>query len=121
MRSGRTTALRTLAAQLADRASPADLHLYALDCGNRGLAALGDLPHCGAVVDGDDTERVERLLAMLADELDRRRRVSSGGSVTARSPSSAADVTTAGSPTSSCSSTASRRSSPVTRSTTAAG
>jgi S-DNA-T family DNA segregation ATPase FtsK/SpoIIIE len=74
VRSGRTTALRTLAAQLADRVSPADLHLYALDCGNRGLAALGDLPHCGAVVDGDDTERVERLLGVLTDELDRRRR-----------------------------------------------
>jgi S-DNA-T family DNA segregation ATPase FtsK/SpoIIIE len=74
VRSGRTTALRTLAAQLADRTSPADLHLFALDCGNRGLAALAHLPHCGAVVDGDDTERVERLLGMLGDELDKRRR-----------------------------------------------
>jgi S-DNA-T family DNA segregation ATPase FtsK/SpoIIIE len=74
VRSGRTTALRTLAAQLADGVSPADLHLYVLDCGNRGLAAVADLPHCGAVVDGDDTEHVERLLGMLGDELEQRRR-----------------------------------------------
>jgi S-DNA-T family DNA segregation ATPase FtsK/SpoIIIE len=64
-RSGRSTALRTLAASLASGASPADLHLYALDCGNRALAALRLLPHCGAVVDGDDSDRVERLLDFL--------------------------------------------------------
>ena len=92
VRSGRTTALRTLAAQLADRVSPADLHLYALDCGNRGLAALGDLPHCGAVVDGDDTERVERLLGMLVDELEPTPSSSSAAPDTARSRSSAAEV-----------------------------
>jgi len=71
-RTGRSTALRTIAASLAQSASPADLHLYALDCGNHALAALGELPHCGAVVDGADEARTERLLSMLAAEVNRR-------------------------------------------------
>ena len=74
VRSGRSTALRTIAAGLAAERSPADLHLYALDCGNRALASLADLPHCGAVVDGDDSERVERLLATLDAEVAARQR-----------------------------------------------
>ncbi|GLY86582.1 FtsK/SpoIIIE domain-containing protein [Actinoallomurus iriomotensis] len=78
-RAGRSTALRTLAASLARASSPADLHLYALDCGNQALAALTALPHCGAVVDGADSARVERLLAALHAEVARRQRVLAAG------------------------------------------
>ncbi|MGH3373572.1 MAG: FtsK/SpoIIIE domain-containing protein, partial [Actinoallomurus sp.] len=78
-RAGRSTALRTLAASLAGGASPADLHLYALDCGNQALAALAALPHCGAVVDGADPDRVERLLSALHAEIARRQRVLAAG------------------------------------------
>jgi S-DNA-T family DNA segregation ATPase FtsK/SpoIIIE len=74
VRSGRSTVLRTLAGALAAHASPADVHLYALDCGNHALAALAALPHCGAVVAGDDTIRVERLLGMLTAEVTQRQR-----------------------------------------------
>ena len=74
-RSGRSTTLRTLAGSLAGTASPADVHLYALDCGNHALAALEGLPHCGAVVDGADEARTDRLLAMLVDEVGRRQRI----------------------------------------------
>jgi len=67
-RSGRTTLLRTLAA--AATATPtADLHLYAIDCGGGGLAALTALPRCGAVVTPADADRVERLLNRLHREL----------------------------------------------------
>jgi S-DNA-T family DNA segregation ATPase FtsK/SpoIIIE len=67
-RSGRTTLLRTLAA--AATATPAgDLHLYAIDCGGGGLAALTALPQCGAVVTPADPDRVERLLNRLHREL----------------------------------------------------
>jgi DNA segregation ATPase FtsK/SpoIIIE, S-DNA-T family len=80
IRAGRSTVLRTLAATLADRTSPVDLHLYALDCGNRALAPLSALPHCGAVVDGEDESRADRLLAMLTSEVTRRqRRLAAGG------------------------------------------
>ncbi len=67
-RSGRTTLLRTLAA--AATATPTgDLHLYAIDCGGGGLAALTALPQCGAVVTPADPDRVERLLNRLHREL----------------------------------------------------
>jgi S-DNA-T family DNA segregation ATPase FtsK/SpoIIIE len=74
VRSGRSTALRTLAAGLCSSTSPADLHLYALDCGNQALACLVALPHCGAVVAGDDDARTERLLALLHAEVGQRQR-----------------------------------------------
>ncbi len=67
-RSGRSTALRTLAASLAQAISPSDLHLYGLDFGNGALLPLADLPHCGAVVTRSESDRVERLLARLTDE-----------------------------------------------------
>ena len=79
VRTGRSTALRTIAGALATAASPADLHLYGLDCGNHALAALEALPHCGAVVDGADEARTERLLAMLNAEVGRRQRQLANG------------------------------------------
>ncbi|MGH4015181.1 MAG: FtsK/SpoIIIE domain-containing protein [Pseudonocardiaceae bacterium] len=78
-RSGRSTVLRTLAAGLAARTSPADVHLYALDYGSRALAPLTGLPHCGAWVDSDDTDRAQRLLALLTAELGRRQRLLAAG------------------------------------------
>ncbi len=71
-RSGRTTLLRTLAAGLAAVNAPADVQLYALDFGNGGLLPLAELPHCGAVVRRAEGDRVERLVARLVVELDRR-------------------------------------------------
>jgi S-DNA-T family DNA segregation ATPase FtsK/SpoIIIE len=72
--SGRSTVLRTLAASVATRCAPADVHLYALDGGDGPLAALDALPHCGAVVSTKEPERAERLLARLTAELARRQR-----------------------------------------------
>jgi S-DNA-T family DNA segregation ATPase FtsK/SpoIIIE len=74
-RSGRSTALRTLAGALASSCSPSDAHLYAIDCGGNALLPLVALPHCGAVVGRDQIERVERLLARLQDEISRRQQV----------------------------------------------
>lgn len=72
-RSGRSQALRTLAAALTGAHGCADVHLYGLDCGNGALQALGGLPHCGAVVDRGQVERVARLLNRLVAEVGRRR------------------------------------------------
>ena len=65
VRSGRSTALRTIAVGLVTNRSPGDLHLYGIDCGNRALDALAQLPHCGAVVSSDDPERLARLVDLL--------------------------------------------------------
>ncbi|MFE2302337.1 FtsK/SpoIIIE domain-containing protein [Streptomyces sp. NPDC059445] len=71
-RSGRSQILRTIAGSLARTHSAADVHLYGIDCGNGALNALTRLPHCGAVVGRNQTERVVRLISRLKGELTRR-------------------------------------------------
>jgi S-DNA-T family DNA segregation ATPase FtsK/SpoIIIE len=71
-RTGRSQALRTIAGSLARANSPADLHLYGLDCGNGALLALTQLPHCGAVVRANEPDRAERLINNLSAEVQRR-------------------------------------------------
>jgi S-DNA-T family DNA segregation ATPase FtsK/SpoIIIE len=70
--SGRTTMLRTIAAGIAARQSPGDVHLYVLDCDASALAPLARLPHCGAVVRRTEKERAARLLDRLSAEIARR-------------------------------------------------
>lgn len=71
--SGKSTALRTLAVALARTHSPEDLHIYALDFANGGLRGLEGLPHCGAVILKDESERVERLVRRLTETLAERK------------------------------------------------
>ncbi|MBD8078741.1 FtsK/SpoIIIE domain-containing protein [Cellulosimicrobium arenosum] len=78
-RSGRTSTLRVVVAQLAATWSPADLHLYALDWGNGALAPMAGLPHCGAVVTPVETGRLERFLRRLHAEVARRQQVLAAG------------------------------------------
>jgi len=74
-RSGRSQALRTIAAAAAAAASVRDLHLYGLDCGNGALLPLSKFPHCGAIVQRSETERASRLLKRLHAEVMSRQRV----------------------------------------------
>ncbi|MCF6468045.1 cell division protein FtsK [Nonomuraea sp. MG754425] len=74
-RSGRSTALRTLAGSIAAHASPEDVHLHAVDCGSGALLPLVAMPHCGAVVTRDQLDRVERLLTRLRVEVGRRQQL----------------------------------------------
>ena len=74
-RSGRSTALRTLAGAVAAGTSPADVHLYGLDCGGNALLPLVGLPHCGAIVGRDQPDRVDRLLGRLLAEVARRQQL----------------------------------------------
>ncbi|MGW0628157.1 FtsK/SpoIIIE domain-containing protein [Streptomyces sp. NPDC002758] len=71
-RSGRSQVLRTIAGSLARTHSVADMHMYGIDCGNGALNALTRLPHCGAVVGRNQTERVIRLVNRLKGELGHR-------------------------------------------------
>ncbi|MEN3535391.1 FtsK/SpoIIIE domain-containing protein [Microbispora sp. ZYX-F-249] len=71
-RSGRSSALRTIAGSIAAGASPEDVHVHAVDCGSGALLPLVALPHCGAVVTRDQLDRVERLLTRLRAEVGRR-------------------------------------------------
>ncbi|MEV4629393.1 FtsK/SpoIIIE domain-containing protein [Micromonospora sp. NPDC049523] len=74
-RSGRSQTLRTLAGALARAHSSADVHLYGIDCGNGALLALNELPHCGAVVQRTEAERLGRLLSRLTAEMGRRQQL----------------------------------------------
>lgn len=74
-RSGRSTALRTIAGSIAAHVSPADAHVHAIDCGSGALLPLVAMPHCGAVVTRDQLDRVERLLARLRAEIGRRQQL----------------------------------------------
>lgn len=79
--SGRTSALRTMAAQLVQQFSPADLHLYVMDFGNGALLPLVDAPHTGAVVTQLDSDRLPRLVQGLLDDLARRQAVMAAAGV----------------------------------------
>ncbi|MFD2792251.1 FtsK/SpoIIIE domain-containing protein [Promicromonospora vindobonensis] len=77
--SGRSTTLRTTAFAAATAMPVADLHLYAIDCGNGALTVLNELPHTGAVVQRGQAERASRLLTRLQSELGRRQQVLAAG------------------------------------------
>ena len=72
-RWGKTTFLTTCITALAATHSPLDLNIYVLDFGGKNLTPFEDLPHVGAVIDSDDSERIRRLLRLLNNTLDERR------------------------------------------------
>ncbi|MGI5393466.1 FtsK/SpoIIIE domain-containing protein [Streptomyces sp. CA-251251] len=74
-RSGRSTALRSLAGSLARSTSPHDVHVYGIDCGSNALLPLMRLPHVGAVVTRDEPDRVRRLIERLLAEIARRQQL----------------------------------------------
>ena len=78
-RSGRSQALRTMAASVAQLTSPADVHIYGLDCGNGALLPLQSLPHCGAVVQRTQVDRATRLLNRMMVEVTRRQELLGAG------------------------------------------
>ncbi len=70
--SGKSAALRgiAIAAAITPRGGP--VHVYGIDCGSSGLKMLDGLPHVGEIINGDDVERVGRLLRWLRDVADDR-------------------------------------------------
>jgi S-DNA-T family DNA segregation ATPase FtsK/SpoIIIE len=88
-RSGKTMLLRAVACALARGSSAREVHLYGLDFASRALGDLEHLPQCGAVIAGDDEERVLRLLGAIRRAMgSRRERLAAGGaSAVAAAPS----------------------------------
>ncbi len=72
---GKTTFLRTVATALVAAHSPEEMHIYVMDFGGRQLEILRDLPHVGSIIRPDETERIDRLVRWLDDELERRKQV----------------------------------------------
>lgn len=71
-RTGRSTALRTIAASFALTYPLDQGHIYAIDAGNGGLLPLRELPQVGAVVTRTQTDETVRLMTRLRAELVRR-------------------------------------------------
>jgi len=70
--SGKSAALRTVAAASAITPRGGPVQVYALDFGSGSLRMLDALPHVGAVIPGEEAERVIRLFRMLKAELEER-------------------------------------------------
>jgi S-DNA-T family DNA segregation ATPase FtsK/SpoIIIE len=70
--SGKTTLLKTIATAAGMRPDLGTAEIYGLDFASGALGAIERLPQVGSVIDGDDAERVQRLLRNLGRELDRR-------------------------------------------------
>ncbi len=70
--SGKSTTLRTIAVASAVTVRGGPAHVYGLDFAGGGLQMLEALPHVGAIISGDDEERVARLLRWLRDLVDQR-------------------------------------------------
>ncbi|HSN36946.1 MAG TPA: FtsK/SpoIIIE domain-containing protein, partial [Arthrobacter sp.] len=70
--SGKSAALRgiAIAAAVTPRGGP--VQVYGIDCGSSGLKMLDELPHVGEIINGDDVERVGRLLRWLRELADDR-------------------------------------------------
>lgn len=81
--SGKSTFLQSLALSMAESYSPDQVHLYILDGAGRTHLPLAGLPHTGAVILGDDAERLRRLGRFLQEELLRRKeRIAEAGAGT---------------------------------------
>ena len=69
--SGKSTALRSLAAAAAITPRGGVAHVYGIDFGGQ-LGSLEALPNVGSIVPGDDQERIARLIRFLARTVERR-------------------------------------------------
>ncbi len=82
---GKTTFIRTLIVSLAATHAPDQAQMYILDLGGRNLSILGKLPHVGALILPDAEgyeERVEQLLRVLDDYVQKRKTLLSNAGFT---------------------------------------
>ncbi|WP_110589961.1 FtsK/SpoIIIE domain-containing protein [Microbacterium suaedae] len=70
--AGKSTALKSIATAAGMRPDLGQAQVYGLDFASGALGVLEKLPHVGSIVDGEDPERIQRLLRTLGRELDRR-------------------------------------------------
>ncbi|WP_028281508.1 FtsK/SpoIIIE domain-containing protein [Arthrobacter sp. H5] len=80
--AGKSAALRTLAIASAVTVRGGPVQVYGIDSASNGLQMLDQLPHVGVILDGDDSERIGRLLryirGIIADRSDRFAEVKAG-------------------------------------------
>lgn len=72
---GKTFALSSLMLELACKNSAQQLHYYILDFGNSGLIPYKELPHTADYIGLDDTEKLQKLIKLLQEEMKQRKRM----------------------------------------------
>jgi len=72
---GKSTLLMTTALTLASNNSPKLLNLFILDYGNSALAQLRGLPHTADYLGLDDTEKLDKLMKLLTEEIKKRKQL----------------------------------------------
>ncbi len=72
---GKSTFLETVVLSLAIKNSVENLNFYICDFGNSALIPLNALPHTCDYITMDDTERLTKLVAIIQDEIKRRKKL----------------------------------------------
>lgn len=72
---GKTTMLQTIAVSLAMRYSPKELTLYVFSLTSRTLSSLAELPHVGDIVYEEELDEQIRLMEMIHEESERRKKL----------------------------------------------
>ncbi|WP_152392573.1 type VII secretion protein EssC [Paenibacillus guangzhouensis] len=73
--SGKTTLLKTIMTSLATSYTADELNFYILDFGSRTLSVFKELPHFGDILFVEDEDKLNKLIKMLLQELDDRKKL----------------------------------------------
>ena len=73
--SGKTTLLQTIICSAVKKYSPEQFNFYIMDFSSRTFKLFKNLPHCGGVVYEDETEAAERLIRLIIDTINERKRL----------------------------------------------
>ena len=71
--SGKTNLIKTMMMSIGVHYDPKDVQIYGIDCGGGSTTIFNSLPHVGGIARDGETEKIEALLKMLNDEIERRR------------------------------------------------
>lgn len=72
---GKSTTIMNMALDLANRNSAANLHYYIMDFGNSSLVQLKNLTHTADYFTYDEEEKLEKLMALILDEISKRKQL----------------------------------------------
>lgn len=72
--SGKTNFLKTMMMSIGLNYSPEDVQIYGIDCGGGSTTIFNAMPHVGGIARDGQTEKIEVLLKMVNDEIERRRK-----------------------------------------------
>ena len=72
--SGKTTFLQTCIMSIAKKYDPQEVNIYGMDFGSWSLKLFANLPHVGGIANDNEKEKVDKLIDLLREELDARKK-----------------------------------------------